>query len=619
MMKWYLSGFSYVAVCSVLIGICPPALADLSPIADDLMTIDFEDADVREVLRAVGATYNLSIVVDPSVSGQVTVHVEDVPVIEGLESIVYGNGLRLEWRDGIGYVSPGNIGEKAEIVVENGLLTADLINADVRAVVQEIARSAAINVAMDSGVTGTITGYISGLPTLTSLRGLLRANGFFLREDGDLYRVSPRGGMKPSGVQNYGLDISVRDSLVYLDVGNADIGDVIREVAIQSGVDLVTYGSVAGEVSARIDGLSTEETLAILLRGTRFSYKREGSLLLVGDAGPQSAAAQALAEARLFPLRYARVTDVIETLPGTIPATQIKVIKEQNALLVTGDHELHRRVAVFLEDFDRPAPQIMIDALIVELSKQASLTLGVRAGLWGSTTGRELSPDMDGELHPQELEPVLDDVARWLRVDSFGKLPENFAVCIEALEAQGNAEIKARPRVVTMSGHEAQINVGWVRWYQTSTGNVEAPITRLHSIDAGISLTIIPWVSADGDVTVELHPMVSNLKGFGPEGLPEIARRTVDTTVRLKDGETVIIGGLIQSLELKNVERLPILGHIPFLGNLFSHRTNSEDMSELVIFITPHVLREDTSWRDTWATESPADSDLIRQEALPLR
>jgi type IV pilus assembly protein PilQ len=603
-MKRFFNRFSLVALHYILIGVCGPVYSQDFPFSDDLMTIDFEDADVREVLRAIGATYNLSIVVDPSVSGHVTVHVEDVPVIQGLESVVYGNGLRLEWRDGIGYVFPGNVGEKAEIFVEEGLLSADLNNADVRAVVQEVARSAGLNIAMDSGVTGTITGYISGLPTLAGLRGLLRANGFVLREDGNLYRVCTRGGASPSMGQQYGLDISVRDSLVYLDVGSADLGDVIHEMAIQSGANLVTYGSVAGEVSARLDGVSVEEALSILLRGTRFSYKREGSLLLVGDGGPQSAAAQVLAEAKLFPLQYAKATDVMETLPGTLPASQIKVVKEQNALLVTGDQELHRRMAVFLDGFDRPAPQVMIDALVVELSRKASLTLGVRAGLWGSTTGRELSPDMGGELHPEEIEPMLDDVARWLRVDSFGKLPDNFTVRIEALESQGDAEIKARPRVVTMSGHEAKINVGWVRWYQTSTGNVEAPITRLHSIDAGISLTIIPWVSVAGDVTVELHPMVSNLKGFGPEGLPEIARRTVDTTVRLKDGETVIIGGLIQSAELKNIQRLPILGHIPFLGSLFSHRTNSEDMSELVIFITPHVLHGDTSWQEAWDTDT---------------
>lgn len=618
-MKRYFYRLSFVALHTILMGVCGPVYSQHFPSSDDLMTIDFEDADVREVLRAIGATYNLSIVVDPSVSGHVTVHVEDVPVIEGLESVVYGNGLRLEWRDDIGYVFPGNVGEKAEILVEKGLLTADLNNADVRAVVQEVARSARLNIAMDSGVTGTLTGYISGLPTLTGLRGLLRANGFFLREDGDLYRVSTRGGTKPSAGQHYGLDISVRDSLVYLDVGSADLGDVIHEIAIQSGVNLVTYGSVAGEVSARIDGLGVEETLSILLRGTRFSYKREGSLLLVGDAGPQSSAAHVLAEARLFPLQYAKATDVIETLPGTVPMSQIKVIKEQNALLVTGDQELHRRMAVFLDEFDRPAPQVMIDALVVELSKQASLTFGVRAGLWGTTTGRELSPDMDGELHPEEIEPMLDDVARWLRVDSFGKLPDNFVVRIEALESQGDAEIKARPRVVTMSGHEAKINVGWVRWYKTSTGNVEAPITRLHSIDAGISLTIIPWVSISGEITVELHPMVSNLKGFGPEGLPEIARRTVDTTVRLKDGETVIIGGLIQSAELKNTQRLPLLGHIPFLGSLFSHRTNSEDMSELVIFITPHVLRGDISWGEAWKTDRATGSALVGKEGLPLQ
>ncbi len=580
---------------------------------DEHMTVDFESAEIKDVLRAVGATYGFSIVVDPTVSGDVTVHIEDVPIVDGLESIVYGNGFRLEWRDGIAYVGPGNSGEKVNIEVVGGLLTADLSNADVRVVVQEVARNAGFSVILDAGVEGTLTGYISGLPPLAALEGLLRANGFTLRQEGGLYRVRSRGGQGPKAPASYALDISVQDSLVYMDVESADLAGVLREIAMQSGVNLVTYGSVAGEVSARVDSVSVEGALAILLQGSRYSYKRDREIFLIGDASPQSPAAQILSETRLFLLKHVKAEDALAALPAVLPGSQVKAIKEQNALLVTGAQDLHERMTAFLDEFDRPSPQIMIEALIVELSTKASTTLGLRAGLFGSTTGRELLPNMYGELHPEELGPMLEDVARWLRIDSFGKLPDNFTVRIEALESRGEAKIKARPRVVTVSGHEAKINVGWVRWYKTSTGNVDAPITRLHSIDAGISLTIIPWVSASGDVTVELHPMVSNLTGFGPDGLPEIARRTVDTTVRLKDGETVVIGGLIQTAKLEQVERLPVLGHIPFLGRLFSHTIKTEDSSELVIFITPHLVQGDELGGETWQPEE-VDSIWPSQE-----
>lgn len=102
---------------------------------------------------------------------------------------------------------------------------------------------------------------------------------------------------------------------------------------------------------------------------------------------------------------------------------------------------------------------------------------------------------------------------------------------------------------------------------------------------------ITPWVNASGEIITELHPEISDATRIGPDGLPEISRRTVDTTIRVKDGQTIIIGGLIQNIESEAVERTPILSRIPILGKLFFANTKKQIVeSELVIYITPHIL-----------------------------
>lgn len=200
-------------------------------------------------------------------------------------------------------------------------------------------------------------------------------------------------------------------------------------------------------------------------------------------------------------------------------------------------------------------------------------------------------PQFHDSYNGVKVHDALDEIASRLRLGTLGKLPADFMLTIEALETAGKAKVRARPRISTLNGNPANINVGWVRYYQTSSNTPQGTITQLHSIDAGITLDIVPWVAASGEITTEIRPTVSNLSGLSA-GLPIISRRTANTTVRLKDGETIVIGGLIQRSDSKSKTTVPFLGDIPFLGALFSHTSTEADESELVIYITPHIISD---------------------------
>jgi phosphoglycerate kinase len=179
-------------------------------------------------------------------------------------------------------------------------------------------------------------------------------------------------------------------------------------------------------------------------------------------------------------------------------------------------------------------------------------------------------------------------------IDSTGSLSKRLLAKVVALIEEGKAEVKANPRLTVLNGYEALINVGKQLNYKITTEQGSAGstyiTTRIQTIHAGTTLKIVPWVGASGDITVDIHPEVSNVSGITADGLPEVSQRRVDTSIRVKDGQSISIGGLISSEELHNQTKIPLLGDLPLVGSLFSNKTKTTRDSELVIFITPHLL-----------------------------
>ncbi|HKI47500.1 MAG TPA: type II and III secretion system protein, partial [Balneolales bacterium] len=182
----------------------------------------------------------------------------------------------------------------------------------------------------------------------------------------------------------------------------------------------------------------------------------------------------------------------------------------------------------------------------------------------------------------------------------------------------GKVNIESRPEISTLNGHTASIQIGTTQYFILKTTTpIQSPqnvITQesqhFETIKANVSLKITPWVSSSGEVTAEIHPEFDTPVGaFNPNVPPTINSRVLDSTVRLKDGETIILGGLIQNSDTKNYNKIPILGDIPLIGKLFSNRSRNHSKSELIIFITPHVFFGDGTDAARWQKLSN-DMDL---------
>jgi type II secretory pathway component GspD/PulD (secretin) len=172
-----------------------------------------------------------------------------------------------------------------------------------------------------------------------------------------------------------------------------------------------------------------------------------------------------------------------------------------------------------------------------------------------------------------------------------GVLAPKFEVNLRALEAKSKAKILSMPKLTTLNGNKAELKVSRTSYYNVSSVTKDGfQNNDYRTIDDGITIELTPWVTKHGEVNVSINPSIKTTEASSTTGPPPVTNRSITTNVRLMDGETIALGGLINSKEDNKREFVPILGSIPYLGYLFSWRKLKTFTTELVIYVTPHIL-----------------------------
>jgi len=252
------------------------------------------------------------------------------------------------------------------------------------------------------------------------------------------------------------------------------------------------------------------------------------------------------------------------------------------ALILQGTSAEIDKAKELLAKVDIPQPQILIEAKVIDITEDGSKSLGID---WGDE-GVIGEPTFTEQRNPPN---------QALSVGRFIRTGISVQARVRALVEDGKGKILASPNVLALDGKPASIFIGdevkyVIRVDRTPEGtNVETETARV-----GVQLHTISRISSDGYITMNLHPEVSVIRSWidtpGGLSLPEISRRFVDSTIRVKDGETIVIGGLIKDEELRSTSGIPILKDLPIIGELFKFRTSSKTHSEIIMFITPRIL-----------------------------
>lgn len=351
---------------------------------------------------------------------------------------------------------------------------------------------------------------------------------------------------------------------------DTDIRQALADIAAAANVVIIPDDTVQGTVSMQLENVPLEQALTLVTSPGGYSWAKENGYYLVGRAHPSNPNFLRFAKTTIYKPNFSTPERIANLLPSTLKEF-VQYTASDRVLTITAAPALTQRILEDIRLLDTPPPRILLEALVTEISTE---TLDQFDFSW---TWRHFGLDTGGDsIQLRYTQVTQSDVAT-----------------MKFLISKGKAEVRANPRVMALEGQEAMIEVAQENYFQVVTGPVNFPYVTIQLIKTGISLRMTPYLADDGRITVKLSPEVSDAIGTGQAGLPINTARRATTTVRIKEGETVIIGGMSFESKRRRTSRVPILSEIPLIGALFRfHRTETRQ-TEVVIMITPRVVREE--------------------------
>ncbi|MEO6912569.1 MAG: secretin N-terminal domain-containing protein, partial [Candidatus Baltobacteraceae bacterium] len=311
--------------------------------------------------------------------------------------------------------------------------------------------------------------------------------------------------------------------------------------------------------------VADKRTGSVIVSGNDETVERAKQLVDALDAPTFGAAGHTAV--KVFGLKYLRPSDTVKQLKDVLPDGSYLADDAQNAVIVTGNMETQETARAFLASLDVPTPQVMFEVRVADLEPQNDNgTIGFQFG----------GLDLSGQPVPGAA------------TYAFTRQSIAINARLNALVSQGHAQILATPKLVTLNNREADLLIGQtypVVYYDARLGGQQVKF-----VDIGVKLRMTPTIGSDGSVTAELHPEYSAIQDF-VGGYPVLANRKVDSTLRVRDNETIILGGLLRDIDSETITKLPGLGDIPVFGRIFRNREYKHQRDEIVFLITPHIIR----------------------------
>lgn len=409
-----------------------------------------------------------------------------------------------------------------------------------------------------------------------------------------------------------------------LEAVDVDIRNLLTSIALASNLNIVISDEVQGNVSVKLSNINAQDMIKIIAENNNYTYQFKDNVIYIskGDKDINLYTVQ---------INYLELDKIAQTinlmLTGNLPDkiddkdkktdinNKVMIDESENTISFYGTLKQYEQIKNFLQEQDKPQKQVSLEAKVTAIQKDAAKDLGV-SWKWSKlpqSPEHEITYDtvkhtvINEDGSKEEITDYLpvDEVTRKWNDDEnipgvirFGKgvdgYPYEFyyAAKIDALISDGKANILARPNITTIQGKEAVINIGSEVPVPTVSTTNSTTTTSIKYREAGIILKCTPRVNEDGIITVKVHTEVSSPMYVEDMKAYRFQKRSADTIVRLKDGQTMVIGGLIGSDEAKQMSKIPFLGDIPILGNLFKHIQKSKSDTEVMIFLTAREVND---------------------------
>ncbi len=558
-----------------------------APVSTGRFTLEFVDADLVDVFQALATQSGVNIAVSGSVKGKTTLRLRNVTLEQAMNIVTKLNGLDYAWVEAA-YV----VGTPEEVAA---MRVADLRTSVV--VLQHIRPEYAQEVLskLTPDVTVSTQKGVRSVVLLGTEPSLGKAQRALAEID-----VPPLPGPPTTEI------VAVR----YL------MAEEVAEMIVEALPEVVVQpGPQPNSLVITADALQWESVRSMLANvdvppPPEQAVQKVYYVKYMSPSELQSSLATLLPDVnvtlapRSFTPSIAKPTGGVGGTAAILAAPQFEAARGAlgaeaetagapvTALILSGAPWTVERALQILEDLDTPPRQVHIEAMVTEVSREDITRLGID---WGPTEEAGLGatgvPFLMGEEVPDGVANPNDPVKQ-LRLGTIRRSYLEWSASIRALEEEGRARVLSNPSVTTLDGRQTALHTGETYYYEVAvaaatTGGI---VKDIRTFDVGISLIVNPRVNEEGIVTLTISPTVAALRGTSEFALPVITERAVNTSVRVRSGETAVIAGLVADSETIIVKKIPFLGDLPIAGELFKSRERRPVHREVLVFVTPTIV-----------------------------
>lgn len=590
------------------------------PGLNETANLSVSNLSIQSFLRTIAESHRLNVQVDPSLNITLSNNFTNVLV----KDIVYF--LCQEYQLDIRFINtimsfsryqlpiasarPNPI-KKPNILYneKSDVVTFDLSGDSLSVVVRELTRLTNKNVIV-SGVNDLdgrmIRGFIKDLPFESAIDKLAYVNNLKLIKSKDgVYIFEGLGSSVGQSVNRSNQfnvntqpdgEVAVKDSLITIDVVNYPILEIIHQTSGRLGINYILFSDITGTTTAKVKDVSYRDLLAFLFQGTNFTYKVKNEVYLLGPRNHEG-----FRTTELVKLDFRTIEGIDKEIPSELSKdVELKLLKELNALIITGNKHKIDEVLSFIRLIDRPIPNILIEVIVADARKGFSIETGLKAFLSQDSvpkTQGQIFPGIDLTLSSKSVNEALE------RLDSkgivnLGRVTPNFYATLQALEQNNNIQVRSTPKLSTMNGSKATLIIGESVYYVEQTQNITGgvnPITttaqRFNKVEANLSINISPVVSGNEHITLDITAEFSDfINPTIPNAPPGSATRKFESKIRIKNEEMIILGGLEEVSRSETSSGVPLLSRIPLIKWIFSSRSKQSTNNRLIVFIKPTLV-----------------------------
>ena len=598
-----------------------------NPGLDNTVELSVNGSPLKEFIRGIANTNDLNIGVDENLNVQIVNNFANVSVADVLLFLVKRYELDIQFTGNIMYVENFSPPPKevSTVVVEKEIimqynksrdeLFLDLDKDDLAKVVRRLTNISGKNVILAPDVVNRkVSVFINNVPFKSGIEKFAFANGMVVTETEDeFYLLQERGKNNPVVEQSTkdkagsdekyerqkveGLFLKI-NGLSDIEISAEDIAidEIVKALAAELNINYYLLANLKGNKSLNLSSSSFDELLINLFESTPYTYSKSNGIYLIGERK-----AEGLRKAVVFQLQNRAVEDLISFIPSDLTKDlELKEFGDLNSLVISGSVPQTEELLQFLEKIDQVVPVIAIEVIIVDYRKNRSVSTGITAGLGtepsGPTTG-QIVPDAQFSFSSASLNNLIGNINNGSTIN-LGKVTPNFYVSIKALETDGVLKVRSTPKLATLNGHEATLKIGNTEYYineQTIFQGTLSPQTQNNRtfvpVNADLAITIKPFVSGNDQITMEISVEQSDFtERISQDAPPGKVTRSFTSTLRVKDNEIILLGGLEEKSTNNAGSGLPLLARIPVIKWFFGNRTNSKSSSQLNVFIKPTVI-----------------------------